>query len=275
MTGVAHLVWGPLGVSPLRRFLRSYRDHPAGVEHELAIVFNGVEGTRGVPADLRERLLAELDGTPHRLISIPRPVLDLAAYAVAARELAHGRVCFLNSYSVILCDGWLARLSSALDRPDVALAGASGSWESQAEWARGKLRYRPYQLLRLRRDRRDFPRFPNPHIRTTAFICAREDLLAMGLDRVVDKRDAYRLESGYDSITRQALAAGRAVVVDRSGRLYDVDMWPDSHTFRGGSQEGLLVADNRTEEWRRCPPRLRRVLAKDAWGERALDRQAL
>jgi len=269
MIGVVHLVWGPLGVSPLRSFLCSYRAHSAGVEHELTILFNGVEGREDVPPDLRDRLVAELEGTPHRLLSLPEPVLDLAAYGIAARELTHSRLCFLNSYSSILESGWLAYLAAGLDQPDVGLAGVSASWESQAEWVRGKVRYWPYQLMRLRRDRRDYPRFPNPHIRTTAFVLRREAVLAMRLEQVAGKREAYRLESGRNSITRQVLAAGgRAVVVGRGGRIYDIEQWPDSRTFRSGRQENLLVADNRTEEWQRCSSRLRHRLSRDAWGER-------
>jgi hypothetical protein len=274
MIGLVYLAWAPLGLAPLREFLRSYHAHPAGAEHQLIILLNGVEGDE--PGDaaggaggegLRTGLLAELGDTEHWLIELERPVLDLPAYGLAARQLAHERVCFLNSYSTILADGWLRQLSHALDDAEVGVAGATGSWESQAEWMRGKLVYWLYQLARLPRARRDYPRFPNYHLRTTAFMLDRVLLLETGFERAVDKRDTYLLESGPHSFTRQVLQRGlRPVVVGRDGRAYDIEEWPASATYRAGEQRNLLVADRRTRDWEHASPRLRRRLSHDAWG---------
>lgn len=285
MIGLVHLVWAPLGPAPLRRFLRSYHAHPAGAEHELTIVLNGAAGTGrkddsttvadapGAGADdAAHALLAELEGTDHRLIALERPVLDLAAYGEAARRLEHERVCFVNSYAVILADGWLGLLADALDRPDVGLVGAGGSWESQAEWVRGRVRHWPLQLARLPRARRDYPRFPNPHVRTNAFMLDRRAVVEMGLERAEDKRATYLLESGRKSITRVVQDRGlRAVVVGRDGRAYDVEDWPASRTFRSGEQENLIVADNQTRDYQAASRRRRRRMSRDSWGE---DRQA-
>lgn len=272
--GVVHLVWAPLGPEPVRSFLRSYRAHRPGIAHELAIVLNGAPGeapeasSHSVGALTREDLAAELRGVEHRLIVLEQPVLDLAAYGLAARMLSHPRLCFLNSYSVILAEDWLARLACALDHPHTGLVGASASWESQSRWIRGRARYWPYQLIRLRGARRDYPRFPNPHIRTTAFMIERAVAIAMNLDAARDKRATYLLESGRRSITRQILERDlRAVVTGRDGRVYGVKDWAASRTYRSGKQENLLVADRRTEDWANASPRLRRRLSRDAWGE--------
>ena len=123
----------------------------------------------------------------------------------------------------------------------------------------------------LRAARREYPRFPNPHVRTTAFMLDRATVATMGLEHVRDKRAAYLLESGRASITRQVQQRGRrAVVVGRDGRVYDVDEWPRSRSYRSGRQENLLVADNRTRDWQQASPRRRRRLSLDAWGEQAL-----
>ncbi len=267
MIALAHLVWAPLGPEPLRHFLRSYAAHPAGAEHELVVILNG-SGAPGAHA--RERLLAELDGTPHTLIELARPVQDLTAYGEAAARLDHELICLLNSYAEVLADAWLAHLAAALAREDVGLAGATGNWESQAEFPRGGIEQWPQQLIGLRRARRDYPRFPNPHVRTSSFMIARERLVAMRLEAVRDKRDAYIVESGFHSITRQVAETGqRTVVVDRDGRLYDPPDWPRSRTFRSGSQERLLVADNQTRAYEGCSPRVRHALARSSWGSQA------
>jgi hypothetical protein len=121
---VVHLVWGPLGPTPLRSFVRSYRTHDAGTDHRLVVLFNGVTGAQ------RPALVAELEGVEHELLELAEPVQDLAAYAQAAARLKGARVCLLNSYSEILAPGWLGKLASALERPGVGLVGATGSWAS-------------------------------------------------------------------------------------------------------------------------------------------------
>ncbi|HUN78407.1 MAG TPA: hypothetical protein VMU32_05770 [Solirubrobacteraceae bacterium] len=286
MIAVVYLAWAPLGPEPMREFLRFYRRHPAGAEHELIILLNGHRGGRreggqrtgdaaGSAGDTVAEaaatddpaLPAELADVEHRLLVLPRPVLDLPAYGLAARALDHDRLCLLNSYSQILADGWLGLLDAACSEPGVGLAGASGSWESQAEWVRGKRRHWLHQLATLPRARRDYPRFPNPHIRTTAFMARRESLLELGLEGAGDKRATYLLESGPRSVTRIVQERGlRVVVVGRDGRAYDVADWPRSATYRAGGQRNLLVADRRTADWERASPWLRRRLSRDAWG---------
>ncbi|HEY5260846.1 MAG TPA: hypothetical protein VIJ33_01910 [Solirubrobacteraceae bacterium] len=126
MIAVVHLVWGPLGPAPLRDFLASYRAHPAGTEHELVVLFNGVTPERRPP------LLAALEQVEHRVLELPEPVQDLVAYAQAVERLEHEHLCFLNSYSAILAPNWLAMLERALRQSRAGLVGATGSWASMS-----------------------------------------------------------------------------------------------------------------------------------------------
>jgi hypothetical protein len=264
---LVHLVWAPLGPSALAGFLDSYRSRPAGVEHDLVILFNGFDGARDMAAHR-----ALLEGVDHRELTLGAPVQDLAAYAQAAQRLEHRQLFFANSHTRVLAGDWLAPLARWAGRPDVGLVGATGTFESHLEGAaRGG---EPTQsLLWLRRKlavrklRSRFPSFPNPHLRSNAFMGDRELLLELGLGRALDKDAAHRLESGWHNITRQVLAMGRSVlVVGRDGHAYEPQQWPASRTFRSGEQENLLIADNRTEEYRLASPDGRGTLSELAWG---------
>lgn len=136
--GVVHLVWGPLGIQPLRSFLLAYKRHAAGVEHELIVAFNGVAGDeeRRPGEESRAALLRELEGVKHRLLELPRAVQDLEAYFMIANSVEHDRLCFLNSHSEPLVDGWLERLAQCASRSGVGAAGATASWASQSSHAR-------------------------------------------------------------------------------------------------------------------------------------------
>jgi hypothetical protein len=261
---VVYLLWGPLGPEPVREFVASYTRHPAAIEHELVVLLNGVD-----PAQ-RATLLSPFEGVKHSLLELDAPVQDLVAYGKAAERLEHELLCCMNTYSLVLVDAWLRILTEAALIPGVGLAGATGSWESQGQWPRGEPRSWFAQLSSLRTLRRDFPGFPNPHLRTTAFVARRRLLLEMGLERAHDKYTAYLLESGRSSITRTVIEQGlRVVVAGRDGRLYDSPQWPSSSTYRSGEQANLLVADRRTGDWLRADASLQRRLSKDAWGARS------
>lgn len=307
MIGVVHLIWGPLGAAPLRAFISSYMRQPAGADHELVLLLNGVQ------PDVRESLLHEVDGVDCHVLQLDSSVQDLAAYAHAIRALDYDRLCFLNSYSELLCPGWLAKLNEALYEPKAGIAGATGSWASLrsltldslgvptayrgAGLPRGmataqlavieaeritdakhakqasslvalarRLRAMPGAIL----EARQFEAFPNPHIRTNAFMARRETLLRLAIGEVRTKTDAYRLESGHDSITRRLERMDlRPVVVDRNGDAHVHGDWPRSHTLWQGDQERLLVADNQTHMYSEGDDERRRFLSILAWGTQA------
>ncbi|HEV2998393.1 MAG TPA: hypothetical protein VGX16_04755 [Solirubrobacteraceae bacterium] len=301
-------------MAPLRKFLSSYREHPAGAEHELVVIFNGVTAER------RPALRAELEGIEHRPLTLSEPVQDLAAYAQAAGRLEHDRVCFLNSHTVILAPDWLAKLNDALDQPRVGLAGASGSWASLRSWALHAMRlpsaYRgvlpdapqaraqfgaidlerggaresppsspttPGRALGVRSERlrtmfeqlSGFEGFPAAHLRTNAFMVERVLFAGLRMGRIARKMDAYRLESGRESFTNQVHGLGlRTVVVAREGAVYDRRRWPLSATFWQGDQEDLLIADNQTRLYGDAGIDRRRLLSACAWGPQADPRLA-
>ena len=58
-------------------------------------------------------------------------------------------------------------------------------------------------------------------------------------------------------------------MVDRAGTVHGPGGWPASRTYRAGEQEGLLIADNRTDDWDRATPAERERLARRAWGRPA------
>ena len=257
-TAVVYLVWGPLGSERVQAFAESYRQHAPGTDHRLVLLLNNV--TEPSVHDACRAAAAELDA---EMLETPEPQLDLAAYMEAGRRVAVDRLCFLNSYSRPLTAGWLDALAQPLQLEGVGLVGATGSYESFSTNA--PLPARPYRM-------RQFPRFPNPHVRTNAFILSRDLMLALRWGPIRNKLDAWKLESGWESMTRQMWNRGLStLVVGRDGRAYGPDELFESRTFRRGGQPNRLIDDNRTQEFERASPRRRRRLFELAWGKSAID----
>lgn len=299
---VVHLVRRQNGPEPLHRFLEAYARHPPSVEHDLVLAMKGFP-TRETAH--RELALARDIGAGS--IFLPDDGFDLMAYFRVAASVPCRHYCFLNSFARPLVDCWLAPFADAFAAPDVALVGATGSWASQLDYLRYQLGLRSgydevfedreamrrafLDLARRRdpaiRDRgravarvltaaallrqsRGFGGFPAPHVRTNAVAIRRDLMLELRPRRVRTKLEAYRLESGRMSLTARVRELGlRALIVGRNGNLYDPDAWPESNTFWQGSQENLLVADNRTDDYQQGGTKARLLLARLAWGERA------
>jgi hypothetical protein len=227
-----------------RRFAASYKKFAAGAEHDLFIIFKGFHAQ----SELRFGE-AEFIDLPHTPIYVDDEDFDIGAYRAAAEQIPHARLCFLNTNSEILCEGWLRKLLINFEQPNVGLAGATGSYESL--WAL---------------DAR-FPRFPNIHVRSNAFMILRDHVLQHFQRRVLDKRDAFLAESGPASVTRRLLETGLSIiVVGRNGRGYPPQWWPQSETFRQGFQSNLLIHDNVTRAFDKAPWPGKKAISELTWG---------
>jgi hypothetical protein len=292
--GVVHLIRRRNGLKPFQRFMETYRAHPTGVEHDLLLVFKGFRSE-----NQSKEYEPMLTGIPHRRLYVSDSGYDLGAYLKAARHFDYTYYCFLNSFSQIRCSNWLAYLYRALMIPGVGVAGATGSFESfsaNSRWcdqklkslsvtgrvrflaahfasaptlAQGFLRFSAWILrsLGIWNIARFFPGFPNPHIRTNAFMVSRQVLARLRAGPMWFKFATYMLESGYESVTNQILAGGlRPVIVDSKGAVYERAEWPCSKTFRHSNQENLMVNDNQTEAYANADPEYREELSCRAWG---------
>lgn len=117
-------------------------------------------------------------------------------------------------------------------------------------------------------DTAAFPPFPNPHIRSNAFLIDRLRLLALDFAEIVTKADASLFESGRESLTNQVLRAGLGVLVaGRDGTTYEIADWSRSGTFRLGEQTNLLVGDNHTRSFAAMSAGAKVAHAHMTWGD--------
>lgn len=227
------------------RFIASYRNHAAGCEHDLCILFKGFPD--GASLAQAQRLFAPL---PHRAYFLDDDSFDIGAYLEWSRRVDADTLCALNSASEILGDRWLAKLAANLALPNVGLVGASASYESLKDW------------------NASFPGFPNVHLRSNAFMIDRRLFCQVTEGLLIrEKTDAFNFESGADSLTRKVLALGQEVLlVGRNGRGYSPAFWPVSDTFRLGFQGNLLVGDNQTRNFSALTWNEKREFVLRTWG---------
>jgi hypothetical protein len=238
----------PDATDRLAAFSASYRRRTAGAAHRLYVIYKGYS----CAIDL-SRARAAFEGLDAGEIYLRDDAFDIGAYRSAACRVDAKLICCLNSASVILCDDWLGKLSANLTA-DVGLVGCTGSYEAPQHPGMNN------------------PPFPNPHLRSNAFLIDRRRFLALvGHGRFTSKMDAYKFEHGRTSLTRLIGAEGlQVLVVGRDCRGYAQDRWVRSETYRQGMQENLIVGDNQTRDYRLAPVPEKRVLFALAWGNGTL-----
>ncbi|MCA0246932.1 MAG: hypothetical protein LCH93_09975 [Proteobacteria bacterium] len=235
----------------MRTFRDSYLRWRAGAVHKLYVIYKGYESAAALePA---RDLFREI---PNQAIYAEDDGFDIGAYFVAASRVDDENVCFLNTSSELKGQDWLLKLVTNLGQAGVGIVSCTGSYEAPQHPGRVNIP------------------FPNPHLRSNAFMIRRDHLLAIRPDVPFStKLDAHLFEHGTNSLTRLTLALGlKALVVGRNGRGYEPVWWPLSQTFRQGEQANLLVADNQTMAFETAPIADKRVLFRLAWGNGTLGR---
>ena len=113
---------------------------------------------------------------------------------------------------------------------------------------------------------REFPHFPNPHIRSNAFLVRRVDLLAIPLEDK-GKIAACNFESGAAGLSISVLKRGLDIlVVGADGVGYTMDQWATCGSFRSGDQSNILVSDNQCQVFDNYSPEVKRAHQIMTWG---------
>jgi hypothetical protein len=123
--GVVYLARCAEGIDTFKKFVASYRKHPAGFSHELIVLYKGFAQR----AQLQEAQKA-FQGIPHVRLELDDTGFDIGSYLEASRRVSHRYLMFVNSYTEIIASGWLNHLASHAVRDGVGITGAMGSYES-------------------------------------------------------------------------------------------------------------------------------------------------
>ena len=302
--GVIYLFRFAEGESPILRFLESYRKYPAGIDHDFYVVFKGFPDQATLAAG--RALFANVSFTPielddsgydigsylnaAKIVSNSHLIFLNTFSQIRGKDWLRHFDCTLRIPNVGLVGAtgsWQANTSS-YEAAIASLLRYEWRWQSARilpqSWVErlGLDRadelniHRPSHKLTVKRlvlaplayaqIFYEYGQFPNPHIRTNAFMIERKQFLSLKFPAFVSKQDVYRFESGRRSLTRQILANGlKPVVVGRNGTMYEISEWRSSSTFWTNEQDNLIIADNRTVDYAQGEKTFRKKLENYAW----------
>lgn len=217
-------------------FAKSYKDHSAGIEHDVLIAIkDDKKSTFPFPAKAE-------------WMAVGNYGYDIGPFLRISREVQgkYDAVILLGAYARILINDWLKKLSDGLD--NFHLVSATGSFESGIT-----------------------ANNPNPSLRTTAFGISPALLTQLWPTTeqnqstiMLSKHECYEFEHGNQSIYRRAVQAGYRGAVVGNDKAYPENEWNLSNTFRKQDQRNLIVADNNTDLWMNSDSNVRNYLTARA-----------
>lgn len=196
------------------RFLASYHEYPAGIEHELLVVCNGA------PVTDETRIL--FSQSPCRFMTHDNSGFDIGAFQHAARENPCDLMVFFGISSYLKGTNWLWRMADAYRTRGPALFGTMGN--------RGMGNIAP-------------------HIRTTCMWMP-PDIFNQYPVQVTRPEQRYPFEHGHQCLTSWVTGIGLVpYVVAWSGeyRWQEWDSFPNG--FHRGDQSNMIAGDKHS-----CPP---------------------
>ena len=213
---VVYLSWLPYGIKHFQNFIESYILNTPDSDHDLIIAFNGLAKKHSEP--LKNYLDILADKNLHAKTISFKSGQDLDIYDQIAKSEKYSFFLFLNTYSIIQNSKWLEIFRNSIS-PEIGIIGATGSFSSYLTAINRKTYvdlfssntfFSKYNSLKyfLKLNfiyGKLFKYFPNPHIRTNAFLIKRELFLKITKPQFNSKIDAYIFENGKNSMTNQLL----------------------------------------------------------------------
>ena len=212
---------------------------------------------------------------------------DLGAYFKALKYVNEEYIYFFNSTSRIVDNNFFKYSIKAMSDKKLGLLGWAGSFGTLRP-SINKIFFKfkininknfistiknflidvilfPYDLLYLYKN---FPKFPNPHSRSHAFLIKKnlyEDFSIIS-KYPRTKNEVLELESGKNGLTKFVQKKGYDVkVLNSKNKLFDIRECDKSETWRTGGKQHVLVADQGHLTYEKMP--ISRKLFKEysAW----------
>ena len=230
----------------LKNFKNNYLNYNAGLEHELLICFKLIK------QDEIKIITNKLEGLKY--IQFIDPVqkndFDFGSYKRVSEKYSLRDILFLNGHSYPVSENWLKKLMKY--KRENTLIGTSASYESIANSIKLKKKYKFISyFLKLYRFKKNFFKFPNPHIRTSSFLIKGKLFLDFIKNKKINnKEDAWKIESGKESLTNYFKKKNYDIfVVNSDGKKYFENEWKLSETYNYRNQSKSIISDKHTRKY--------------------------
>ena len=248
----------------LSAFLKNYINFDSGHAHDLLICFKLLNDKQIITF---KKILANIDYIEY-IDSYKINDFDLGSYRRVASDYPSRFIFFLNSYSYPICDMWLKKIVKNYE--ENSILATSASFESLLSSIKAKKFYKLLNYyLRIYKYKKNFNPFPNPHIRTTGFLIKANDYLLFMKDRlIISKEDAWKIESGKNSLTNFFKRLNFSIfVINSDGKRFSEKYWKISNTYNYLNQSKSIISDKHIRKYHTLNSSEKIKFQYNTWGK--------
>tara|TARA_Y100000768_G_C23962613_1_gene676161 strand:+ start:388 stop:1212 length:825 start_codon:yes stop_codon:yes gene_type:complete len=264
---VAYVAYGPFGIDYLKRFISAYTKFNSGEKHEILICFKGFSNYEEIKKFKKIINFEFIEFFEKN----EKNDYDIGSYFRIADAYKDRLILFLDTHTRMNCNNWLRIFLE--NYSEKRLIGATGSFASiSSQFLRLYYsQYSKFQQIRWGLNHlKKFKLFPNPHLRTTAFLIKGLDLMQLNFDKTkfIKKIETNYFESGRKSLTIQLQNKGFEIgIVNSDNKFFDIRTWRQSDTYCLGEQSKLIFVDNRTDEYKNASKEQKIKMNSLFWGK--------
>ncbi len=247
----------------LLTFLKNYQKFNSGYPHELLICFKLFDNKR---LNSFKQLLVNINHTEFIDDYVDND-FDLGSYSRVASYYSSRHIFFLNSYSYPVCKNWLKIIIDNYENNSIL--ATSASYESLLSSIELKKFYKLIgYLIKLFKYKKNFYPFPNPHIRTTGFfIKGSQYSLFMNDKSIKSKIDAWKIESGKDSLTNFFKKLNFNIyIINSDGEKFSENKWKESQTYNYLNQKKSIISDRHIRKYNSLDKIEKLKFQTNSWG---------
>ena len=233
-------------IESLIKFKINYLKFHSGYSHDLLICFKLLDEENLKSIKKKLNGLHYISFVDHE----KKNDYDFGSYKRVSEKYKERDILFINSHSYPICQKWLQMLMKYKD--DNTLIGTSASNESLINSISLKKPYKIFSyFLKKIKFKKNFNKFPNPHIRTSSFLIKGQILLDYMINKEINKKeDTWRIESGKDSLTNYfEIKKFDFFVVNSDGHKFEKNHWMLSETFNYLEQTKSIISDKHTRKY--------------------------
>lgn len=250
-------------IERLQDFVNHYKKYESGLPHKLLICFKLMDDNNLIKC---REILKDINYFEY----IDKTLINDYEFKTMERAVQPYKdylILFLISHCQPNKKDWLKILISSYEKN--SFVGVSGSNESMFTSFKMKKIWKIfYNLNNFFFFKKNFNKFPNPHIRLPAFLLKQCDYLRFVKNRHYDsKKSAWITESGKNSMTAYFKEIGFNIyIVNSDKKRFSLNDMKESETYSYKNQNKVLISDRHIRNYLNFDISKKKLVEKRNWG---------
>lgn len=250
-------------LSRLENFVDSYIKYDHGYQHELLICYKLIDDKKLV---LCRKITSKIH---HKEYIDPNKKNDFEFKTMerAIQSYEDYLVLFLISHCCFESHNSIKIINDLYE--ENSFIGFSGSNESMFSSLKFKKIWKIFSFIKnYLYFKKNFEKFPNPHIRLPSFVLKQKDFLYFMKNKFYEtKKDAWNTESGKNSMTKFFKDNGfKIYIINTLNKKYNLLNFSNSMTFCDDNDSKILISDRHTRNFHSLSIENKDKMKKRVWG---------